>query len=104
MEATRLIYEEFRRWRNGMPEWKDVEMDFNWIIDVDEYEDRLTAVREYVRDPNLEYKKDNWVDEAIEMDGDDLRACKNFTQTDWYRFQQAAKMHLATVVNMLNTL
>jgi len=46
------------------------------------------------------YFKDQWIDAALDKDKTGVSMKPNFTDTDWYRFHQAAKTHLSTVVDL----
>ena len=81
--------------------WSDVRRDFKGIIDAEDYDERLTKVREFVGNQDLKYQKGRWSDEAVRRSGNRLEASDNFEETDWFKFQQAAKSHLAFVMNML---
>jgi len=59
-------------------------------------------VREYLNQPDLYYRKDLWIEEAIQdREGEVLTADQDFETTHWYQFQLAAKAHLAMVMDML---
>ncbi len=66
LEATKTIYEKLRRHRKGTSNWAGVRQDFKRIINAEDYDDRIDKVKEYVNKPDLKYKKDKWVDEAID--------------------------------------
>ena len=52
--------------------------------------------------PDLHYRKDEWIDEAVtDRDTEDLTASDSFGNTHWYKFQLAAKAHLALVMDLL---
>ena len=54
--------------------------------------------------PDLGYKKDGWVDEAVkDREGEVLEASVKFENTHWFKFQLAAKAQLAVVMDMLKS-
>ena len=103
LEATKVIYQALRSAKKGPSYWTAVKKDFKKIINAEDYDDRKDRVKEYVNQPDLKYEDDKWVEEAIEKnpDKDELKACLNFEDTHWFKFQQAAKANLAFVVDML---
>jgi hypothetical protein len=103
LEATKIIYQALRSAKKGTSYWTDVKRNFKRIIDAEDYDDRIDKVKEYVNHPDLYYEKNKWVDEAIKKDEgkDELTAYSNFEDTNWFKFQQAAKANLAFVINML---
>ena len=101
LDATKVIYQALRSAAGGSDYWSAVRRDFKKIIDAEDYDDRIDKVREYVNKPDLYYKKDQWVDEAVDRAGDELWAAPGFDDSHWHRFQQAAKANLAVTVDML---
>ena len=103
LEATKIIYQALRSAKKGTSYWTDVKRGFKRIIDAEDYDDRIDKVKEYVNHPDLYYEKNKWVDEAIKKDEgkDELTACPDFEDTNWFKFQQAAKANLAFVIDML---
>ena len=92
IQACKHIFQELRTARKGDIYWMHVEKDFRKIINSEDYDDRINKVKEYVDKPDLGYKKDEWVDDAVkDRKGEDLEASVNFENTHWYKFQLAAK-------------
>lgn len=101
LEAAKLIYQALRRATKAHVYWSDVRNDFKGIMDAADYDDRLKKVRDLVGAQDLKYQKSRWIDEAVKRSGYRLEASENFEATDWFKFQQAAKAHLALVMDML---
>ncbi len=102
LRACKRIFQELRKARKGDTYWTHVEKDFRKIINSEDYDARITSVREYLNQPDLYYRKDLWIEEAIEdREGEVLEAGREFETTHWYKFQLAAKTHLAVVMDML---
>ena len=54
--------------------------------------------------PDLSYKKNDWVDEAIkDREGEVLEASEKFENTHWFKFQLVAKAQLAVAMDMLKS-
>ena len=104
IQACKRIFQELRTARKGDIYWMHVEKDFRKIINSEDYDDRINKVKEYVDKPDLGYKKDEWVDDAVkDRKGEDLEASANFENTHWYKFQLAARAHLVMVMDMLKS-
>jgi hypothetical protein len=101
IEATKHLYQLLRGATKNEKRWSLVEKDFRRIINQEDYDDRLESIKDYVDEPELYYQKNKWVDEAINRQNDELKASADFENTDWYKFQSAAKAHLAMVMDML---
>jgi hypothetical protein len=101
MDACKHIYQALRRAVKGERYWSDVKSAFRKIINVEDYDDRIDEIRTYVNKPDLHYKPETWLKEAIKIEGEKVQAAENFENTHWYKFQQAAKANLAFVVDML---
>ncbi len=100
--ACKRIFQELRKARKGDAYWTHVEKDFRKIINSEDYDARIKGVREYLNHPDLYYRKDLWIEEAIEdREGEVLEAGRKFETTHWYKFQLAAKAHLALVMDVL---
>ncbi len=100
--ACKRIFQELRRAKNGETYWTYVEKDFRKIINAEDYDERVAAVRAYLDKPELYYKKDLWIDEAVQDPRDeDLEAVPGLENTHWYQFQVAARTQLALVMDML---
>jgi hypothetical protein len=102
--ACKRIFQELRAAKKGDNFWTSVERDFRRIINAEGYDDRVNRVKDYVNQPDLRYKKDLWVDEAVkDREGEALEASEDFENTHWYKFQLAAKAHLAVVMDILKS-
>jgi len=102
LQACKRIFQELRTAKKGDAYWTYVKEDFRKIINTEDYDDRVNKVKEVVDKPDLSYKKDVWVDEAVkDRKGEDLEASASFEKTHWHRFQLAARAHLAMVIDML---
>jgi len=101
LQACKRIFQEFRTARKDDTYWTYVEKDFRRIINSEDYDDRLDKVKGFLN-RDLGYNRDEWVDEAVkDREGEDLVASADFENTHWYKFQLAAKAHLAMVMDML---
>ena len=86
--------------RKGTP-WQAVQSAFQGIIDEDSYDERIAAVSKLMGDTIPNYEKNTWIDAALDKDEEGAPVMKaNFTNTDWYRFHQAAKIQLAQVADL----
>ncbi|RLB17666.1 MAG: hypothetical protein DRG82_05930, partial [Deltaproteobacteria bacterium] len=102
LEACKRIFQELRRAQNGEMYWTYVEKDFRKIVNAEDYDERITLVRDYLNEPDLYYEKDLWVETAVQgREGEDLVASPELKNTPWYRFQVAARAQLALVMDML---
>ncbi|MBW2095557.1 MAG: hypothetical protein JRI80_11770 [Deltaproteobacteria bacterium] len=101
-EACKRIFQELRRAQNGETYWTAVKSDFRKIINAEDYDERIALVRDYLNKPDLYYKKDLWIESAVQdRGGEDLVAAPELKDTHWYRFQVAARAQLALVMDML---
>ena len=102
LQACKRIFQELRSAKKGGIYWTNVEKDFKQIVYSDDYDDRVKKVKDYVNKPDLDYKRDVWVDKAVkDRKSDDLEASEDFENTHWYKFQLAARAHLVLVMDML---
>ena len=102
LEACKRIFQELRKARVGETYWTYVEKDFRKIINAEDYDERITLVRDYLGIPDLYYEKDLWIEGAVQgREGEDLVAAPGLRDTHWYRFQVAARAQLALVMDML---
>jgi hypothetical protein len=103
-QACKRVFQELRTARKGDIYWTDVAGDFSKIINAEDYDDRVNKVKDYVNRPDLGYKKNGWVDEAVkDREGEVLEASEKFENTHWFKFQLAAKAQLAVVMDMLKS-
>jgi hypothetical protein len=107
-EAAREIFVHFQRRSHKGPSWRDVEDDFRTIMKAPDSKGRENRVKDFVRDhrngPLPEYSRKSWVDEAIDRSGGERVLKPDFRTTHWYHFQQAAKVHLARVIDLIKEL
>ena len=102
LHACKRIFQELRTARKGNLYWSYVAKDFKKIIYADDYDDRIDKIKNYLNNASLKYKKNKWLDDAVQdREGEILYAADNFETTHWYKFQLAAKAHLAEVMDML---
>ena len=102
LQACKRMFQEFRAARKGDTYWTYVEKDFRRIVNAEDYDDRIDKVKDLLNKPDLSYNKNEWVDGAVkDREREDLEASTNFENTNWYKFQLAAKAHLAMVMDML---
>jgi hypothetical protein len=107
-EAAAEIYKVMRRdSRNGLS-WTDMKSRFKEIIDTVGYDERIVKVDNLLMDNHLgsipKYSKDDWIGEALDKKEGKITMRANFFNTDWYHFHQAAKVHFATVMNLIKEL
>lgn len=103
LEACKRIFQELRRSSNGPLFWSEVKKDFKKIINAHDYDDRVKEVKAYVG-KNLTYQEHKWLNDAIkDRKSQYLEAEAHFENTDWYRFQMAARANLVQVMDMLKT-
>ena len=104
LEAIERTYEALNGSKRG-PQWNAVEDAFKQIVHEPDYDARIKAVSAFLTARNLgeipDYNKDSWIDAALDRSGDDIIMKPNFTDTDWYRFHQAAKDHFSHVADLI---
>jgi len=108
LEASREIFTHFQKKSNRGPSWQDVENDLQEIMDAKDSADRENRVKNFLKDNGdgtiPEYSRYSWINEAIDRSGAQMAVAPDFTRTHWYHFQQAAKAHLALVVDLIKGL
>jgi hypothetical protein len=108
LEAAQEIYSSLRKISKKGPLWKGVEDEIYNIIYTKDYDARIRKITEFLMvggyGPIPNYSKDVWIDAALDKSGDELVMKPNFTKTDWYYFHQAAKVHLASVLEVVGEL
>jgi len=98
--ATRAIYENLqKKTRKGTP-WNDVKGKFQQIIDADDYDERIAKISALMDGSIPGYSRDAWIGEAIDKDAGEVSMKPGYTDTDWYRFHQAAKIQLSKVAEL----
>jgi hypothetical protein len=112
--ATAEIYKAMRKKSGKGPVWTGVKSSFRRIIYAAGYDDRKAKINEFMHERNLEavprYSKNKWIDAALDRKYDKNRRRDKilmkpiFKSTQWYHFQQAAKVHFATAMNLIKEL
>ena len=117
--AAEQIFEFLKK---GSAKWKDVQSTFEEIMDVENLGNRIHLIRKMY--PQIEdYDEDKWINKALqfkrdpsEMPGrdksEDLQSTRpRFVEisvrdpnTHWFRFQEAAKRHLAAVLSSVSVI
>jgi hypothetical protein len=104
-EATEKIYALLRGKSQSGPMWSEVQDSYQQIICTPDYDQRIEAISAFLKDRNLgkipPYSKDVWIDAALDRKGDDIVMKRGFTETNWYKFHQAAKLHFAHVADLV---
>jgi hypothetical protein len=107
-KATAEIYKSMRRKSGSGPFWTDLRKDFRQIINADGYDDRREKIDDLLTEKGLgavpKYSKNDWIDAALDRKGNQIVMREGFEKTDWYRFHQAAKIQLATVLTLTKEL
>lgn len=103
-KATGQIYQALRRKSGSGPLWSVVSSAFKAIIRARDYDARIADISAYLPNPIPNYNKNEWIDAALDREGDKIVMRDNFEQTHWYRFHQAAKTHFAQVMELTKTL
>jgi hypothetical protein len=107
-EAVAEIYKVMRGESGKGPAWTDMEVHYKEIIDTFGYDERISKVASLLIDHHLgsipKYSKDDWIGAALDKKEGEISMSANFFNTDWYHFHQAAKVHFATVMNLIKEL
>jgi len=107
-EAIKVIFSKLREKTNTGPVWGDIEQDFKDIVNIADYDSRIKKIVEFVSNHNggdiPRYSPDNWINEALNKTTDSVIMKSNFTNTNWYKFHQAAKKHFAFVMSLISDL
>ena len=103
LEAIKAVYETLRKETGQGPSWGEVKSDFRTIIEIDFYDDRIKETSNLVGGTPL-YSKSDWMEKALIQQGAEMALKPGFETTDWYRFHQAAKVHLARVADLIKEL
>lgn len=108
LEAAREIFALLRTKTAKGPYWKEVEPEFETMLEARDREDRETRVRDFLEGRGdgafPPYLRKTWWREASIESSNGLTLKPNFICTHWYRFQQAAKAHLARVLTLIKDL
>lgn len=103
LEAIKAVYETLRKETGQGPSWGEVKSDFRTIIEIDCYDDRIGETSSLVGGTPF-YSKNDWMEKALTQQGTEVELRPGFEKTDWYRFHQAAKVHLAWVADLIKEL
>ena len=107
-QATAEIFKALRRKSGQGPFWTDIQKDFKRIINAPGYDERIRMIADLLSEQGLgaipDYKKDDWIDEALDRKDEKLGMHAGFENTHWYHFQQAAKQQLALVMELTKEL
>lgn len=108
LDATKTIYTLMRDRSQSGPRWDDVKNSYDAIIRTSNYDDRIKAISDFLNDNGHgqipDYSKDKWIGDALDKSGDDVVMKRDFTNTDWYKFHQAAKTNFAYVTDLIKAL
>ena len=106
--ATGEIYKAMRRKSGSGPFWTDIKKDFKKIINAAGYDDRKNKIEDLLTESGLgalpRYDKSDWIDAALDRQGNQIVMHAGFEETHWYRFHQAAKVQFATVLELTKEL
>ena len=107
-QATAEIYKALRRKSGRGPLWTDIQKDFKRIINAAGYDERIQTVADLLADRGLgtipDYKKDDWIDAALDRKNQKLSMHPGFENTHWFHFHQAAKRQFALVMELTKEL
>jgi hypothetical protein len=112
-EAVEQIFGNLQKKSGKGPSWKDVRDDFEKIIKESNYDKRIKKISDLFESSEKmtsgekripDYKKDSWIDEALERSENEVKMKTGFDTTDWYYFHQAAKAQLALVLDLIKGL
>jgi hypothetical protein len=107
-EAVAETYKIMRRDSRKGPVWTDMKARYKEIIDTFGYDERIAKVDSLVMDNQLgsipKYSKDDWIGAALDKKEGKITMSADFFNMDWYHFHQAAKVHFATVMNLIKEL
>ena len=108
LNATGEIYKALRKISGEGPSWTGVKSSYKQIMKASDKSDRIKKISDFLNENKLgsvpDYSEDEWLDVALNLDHSPIEAKSNFYDSDWYRFQQAAKVHFATVMNLIKEL
>jgi len=108
LDAVREIFSSLQKKSKRGPSWGEVEDEFHKIIYTKDYDARIERISDFLigsgHGPIPSYSKNVWIDAAIDKSGHELVMKPNFKRTEWYHFHQAAKVHLASVLDLVGEL
>jgi len=100
-DAVEAIYIKIQEAsRTGTP-WRDVKEVFRNIINANEYDERIGEIDALLGSNIPNYDKNKWIAAAIDKSGGSVVISPDFLNSDWYHFHQAAKIHLASVMDLV---
>jgi len=106
--AVAEIYKAMREQSGKGAQWADVEKDYAEIINTFSYNARIEKVAALLRNKGLgeidKYCKDDWIDAALDKSDAGVTMNPDFINSHWYKFHQAAKVHFATVMDLIKEL
>ncbi len=102
-DAIEAVYLTLQKTTGRGTPWNDVKTGFRKIIDTADYDERINATSNLVGGTPI-YSKDAWIGAALSTAGNDVAMIPGFDDTHWYRFHQAAKVHLAWVADLTKKL
>jgi len=107
-EAVAEIYKAMRKESGTGPEWTDMKAHYRNIIDTVGYDKRIENVAGLLKNNNAsqipKYSEDDWIDAALSKEKEKVTMTKDFFNTDWYHFHQAAKVNFAIVIDAIKEL
>jgi hypothetical protein len=102
--AAEAIYGNLQnKTKRGTP-WSSVKDKFRQIIDADDYDERIRMITDLVGGTIPDYSKDTWIDAALDRNEKGIEMKPQFPDTDWFKFHQAAKIHLSTVAELIKAI
>jgi len=106
--ATGEIYKTLRHHSKKGPFWGEVKASYKKIINTPGYDDRIQSIDDFLQEnhkgPIPNYLEDKWIDDALDKKDEEIIMKQNFTETHWYKFQQAAKMHFSYAMDLIKEL
>jgi hypothetical protein len=108
LKATGEIYKTLRKISGKGPNWTDIKSDYRQIMKASDKRERIEKINDLLKENKLDsvpnYSEDKWLDAALNRSHSPIEAKRGFYDSEWYHFQQAAKIHFATVMNLIKEL
>lgn len=108
LEAAREIFVLLRMKSGRGPRWEEVEPEFMAILEAPDREDREARVRGFLESRGdgtfPPYSRWTWWNEVTAETSAGITLKPEFRGSHWYRFQEAAKVHLARVLALIKDL
>ncbi|NOX65055.1 MAG: hypothetical protein GXO85_04465 [Chlorobi bacterium] len=105
LEDVKEIYTHLQRKTQKGFSWDDVKNAFKKIVDTEDYDERIKAIGNFLKESDYgqipKYSKDTWIDDALEKNEEGIVLKPNFTASRWYNFHQAAKIHFGNVMGLV---